>query len=623
MVVAAIPKASAFTLIFLSGFLFYAISSILDIHVNDLNARLAENGTLHISGEEINGSYSIPLIGEWKFSWLQLNDSLQKNNENVRLVDVPHSWEEEKEGPVALSLYGYGSYHLTVVTDEIYPTLAIKIPAISSAYKLFINGKLISSGGNVGTSAEEYFPDFNPEVALFNPGTRQINITLQVSNYDGYWAGIWYPLRLSNPDTLYNEQLISMIRSGVIMAILLTIAFFNLIQFTLRPADFLPFIIALSCVMVGFREIETSQILNIANIAKLDWSTYIRISFLTFYLTAAIFTSYFHFSFPKDFHKPVLVGFYLISALFSLLVLFTPPIVFNATMWWYQVLILTFMVYMIWRLYFVYKRRRYGARFILLGTLVLFVFVINDVLHNLTVIESSFMASFGLIAFTLCQTYLTIMRFIKATEDNALLSEALDKRNQEVHDFSLSLEQQISHSDQLKKVNRRLEELANLDTLTELPNRRGILPFAKQAMVRTKNEGIPFSMLLVDFDHFKQINDDLGHETGDKVLKEGAGIMKRALREQDIVARWGGEEFLVLLPSTALKGAEVLAKKLCTALRENLSAPDQRCITATIGIAEYQKDESFEQLFNRADIALYAGKNNGRDRAEMAGRVAG
>jgi len=170
---------------------------------------------------------------------------------------------------------------------------------------------------------------------------------------------------------------------------------------------------------------------------------------------------------------------------------------------------------------------------------------------------------------------------------------------------------------------RRMEDelrwLATTDALTGLPNRRHFLDLAQSERQRAVRHGHELSLLMVDVDYFKSINDTYGHGVGDEVLRALAGMISDSLREEELVGRLGGEEFAVLLPETGLEGALDAAGRL----REQVSrAPvatgqGDLNVTVSIGVSDWREaEEPVESLLIRADEALYAAKNEGRDRVE-------
>jgi diguanylate cyclase len=168
--------------------------------------------------------------------------------------------------------------------------------------------------------------------------------------------------------------------------------------------------------------------------------------------------------------------------------------------------------------------------------------------------------------------------------------------------------------------NRKLRKLATTDPLTRLFNRRHMTQLAKKELSRYERNGYPLSVILLDIDHFKVINDRYGHEAGDYVLKEVARVIKEQLRTQDLIARWGGEEFLVILPDTSIGRAEAGAERIRTGLlAHHWQTPGGEEVELTIsaGVSEFRPGDDLNAAINRADRALYRGKNNGRNRVEL------
>ncbi len=175
---------------------------------------------------------------------------------------------------------------------------------------------------------------------------------------------------------------------------------------------------------------------------------------------------------------------------------------------------------------------------------------------------------------------------------------------------------------ELALANRRLEQMANTDMLTGLPNRRYAIRRLKQELAESKRSGADLGVMILDLDHFKQINDKFGHEVGDKVLVHVAKVMNQVLRTSDIVCRFGGEEFLVIAPSTGLMAGRKLAERIRSAL-EATPPPKLklgRPVTASIGVASLGGgDEDEVDIIRRADHALYKAKAAGRNRVLVDG----
>jgi diguanylate cyclase (GGDEF)-like protein/PAS domain S-box-containing protein len=160
---------------------------------------------------------------------------------------------------------------------------------------------------------------------------------------------------------------------------------------------------------------------------------------------------------------------------------------------------------------------------------------------------------------------------------------------------------------------KRIEELSMRDRLTGLFNRHKLDIVLAAEQERFKRYGSNFCAVIIDADHFKNVNDTYGHQVGDYVLKKLAKLMQENSRQTDFVGRWGGEEFLIIATETELEQAQIMAEKLRTIIEKSDFAPAER-VTVSIGIAQYTKGEPTAKFINRADEALYEAKQTGRNR---------
>lgn len=205
-----------------------------------------------------------------------------------------------------------------------------------------------------------------------------------------------------------------------------------------------------------------------------------------------------------------------------------------------------------------------------------------------------------------------VAQTLRNTEDiketMAALVRVLDAGRAEVE----SLRHQLHHS----------HELATTDPLTGLLNRAGFSEALVEAMAQSRTQGSTLSLLLLDLDHFKRINDSYGHLLGDKVLRAVSQVLRSSVRNVDRVSRFGGEEFAVVLPSTPLDGA----LKIADMLRQNIAKCRVReasgkfidQVTVSIGAGAWTEHEAVDQLIERVDLALYESKRNGRNRVTRA-----
>ncbi len=180
------------------------------------------------------------------------------------------------------------------------------------------------------------------------------------------------------------------------------------------------------------------------------------------------------------------------------------------------------------------------------------------------------------------------------------------------HGVMVDVSHQVAHENHLR-------ELSDTDDLTGLANRRRLMQRLEEEMSRARRHGYLLSLLLLDLDHFKRVNDTWGHLKGDQVLRDIATLCHATLRQEDVVARLGGEELAILLPMTPLTDAMRLAERLRQRIADHDFGLDRRVVTASLGAAEYRHGDTLETLIERADQGLYVAKDEGRNRVRSLG----
>ncbi|WP_252362254.1 GGDEF domain-containing protein [Acinetobacter cumulans] len=197
---------------------------------------------------------------------------------------------------------------------------------------------------------------------------------------------------------------------------------------------------------------------------------------------------------------------------------------------------------------------------------------------------------------------------------NSMTSTLLTQKHQ-LEEANATLEQKVQERTlALKEANLELEKLANHDGLTGLYNRRAFNDYQAYLFGQFQRQQQAYAVLLLDVDFFKKVNDSFGHETGDHVLQSVASLVATAVRSTDFVARFGGEEFIVLLPATEQDGAVLLAGKIRQSI-ENENIIQDYPITASIGVSVVLvSDQDGNDAIRRADQALYQAKKQGRNR---------
>ncbi len=224
---------------------------------------------------------------------------------------------------------------------------------------------------------------------------------------------------------------------------------------------------------------------------------------------------------------------------------------------------------------------------------------------------------------------------ISESESYSKLTSYIDTNNnkimpelQKLHECCIALlkhaEQLINTKDQaetkLVELNRSLNLATRVDPMTGLANRRAIMEMIKQEFSRSNRHQRNSSIIIANLDNFKNINETLGYNTGDDLLVEVSRVLRGCLRNEDICARWGGEEFLILLPETRLDGALAVAEKIreSIAMTVFLANREGIRITTSLGVCEHKSDQDIFEAISRADQALRQAKSGGKNRALVA-----
>jgi diguanylate cyclase (GGDEF)-like protein len=202
----------------------------------------------------------------------------------------------------------------------------------------------------------------------------------------------------------------------------------------------------------------------------------------------------------------------------------------------------------------------------------------------------------------------TIGRAILIIEPIASLRASLVKKNKE-----------------LSAALKRVEEMATHDSLTEALNRRAMIDVLQIELKRFERSGTFFCVAMIDLDNFKPINDSFGHAIGDEVLRMFSGIMRSSLRLSDRLARYGGDEFVLMLTDTRRDPAMLVLERLCSEIEgyDWARIVPGLAVTASIGVTMVERGDTIDQALERADNALYAAKSEGRNKVRAAGRTAG
>lgn len=578
--------------------------------------KLAHVGQVTVLPADFSERNTLALVGDWSFFWEQLLEPKQinSNSDNRSFIEVSGGWQS-KQNQTHYEAIGYATYHLQVALQQPSNNLALQIPQIESAYKLYVDSELLAFAGEVTNIESRASADYKIAKVRIPDGLDGFEITIQVSNYHSGWGGLWQPIVLGDADSLSLLQRDQVALSLFILGALLITALNALILFFLRPTDRIPVVFACVCMLLFLREFTLEHMSVYLPAIASGFELITKLNFFSYYTIVPASLYFYHLNFRKVFHAQFCRSIYLVCAVFVVFILFFPTRYFGMSMIVFNGIALVVMLYMLQRTWVAMNKKLRGAAIMLLGSLIAFAFAVNDILNANGMITTGRFFSFGIIGFILCQNFVTNSRFNHLITRNETLTEKLKERNADLELMSELLETKVEQRTRdLNIANEELKSRANSDPLTKSLNRFGLHQHIQAAFERYRRSQETFSILLIDYDHFKEINDNYGHDVGDIALITGADLIKNGIREQDKLARWGGEEFLILLPNTNLQGAESKANQLRIAINSRpLGQPVSIKVSVTGGVVEVEPKDTFETLFKRVDDALYRGKQQGRN----------
>lgn len=395
----------------------------------------AVNGVLDLRQWDLETDGPVRLYGEWLFYWNQFVPPASISGheplpEPSGTFSLPSYWNNYEIDGKPISGVGYGSYLLTVKLSKPLANLAFKINDIQTAYRFHVDGREIAAIGQTGRSAESSEPAYKPLIADFSPDRSQFQIVIHVSNFHHRKGGAWESITLGTSHQIreYRENKLTL--ELFLIGSILIMGLYHIGLFMHRRQDRAALFFGLFCIDIVVRSLITGERFINQLLPGASWEVLYKVEFLSFYLGVPLFVMFLHSLFPMDVSRWMLRATQMLGALFSLVVIATPSIVFTNTLTLYQIITSIVGLYVTFILIRAIARKREGAYVLLLGFLVLFGSVINDILHVNQFIHTGFYLSFGLFVFIFSQAFLIAVRFSQAFNTVEQQTWELIKTNQ-------------------------------------------------------------------------------------------------------------------------------------------------------------------------------------------------
>ncbi len=410
---------------------------------------------------------------------------------------------------------------------------------IFTAYRLWINGREIKSCGSVSASEEGFIPAFRPHVTAFRADRDLLEVILQVTNFSYKSGGLSTAIEFGPAPMLHEQRERTIILNYILFGNLLIMGLYHLGLFSLRREDRSTLFFGLLCLIMDSRVLVTNEMFFVTLFTGAGY-----------YLMMPVFTAFLYSLYPDVYHKKVIKSLLFTGFISVLMVFVTNQSFYLKTEPFAQILIVSAAVYLLTGLIKAIIKKMDGAILVVTGTAIVLVTTINDILYGQY--SSSFhpmstLAPYGMHVFVFIQSYI-----LSASFSNAF-------------------------------------RIANVDKLTQVFNRRRLNELTENIFEKSEKSGKTLSLLFMDLDFFKAVNDTYGHDTGDLVLKLVASEFKNSIRKGDIFARMGGEEFALMLPETTAEEARHIADRIRKAFSEKDIQIKDITIRVTISIATIQK----------------------------------
>lgn len=550
------------------GIVFIGIFAILIYNANQhFNISYkAEDGILDLSNCNLSKEKYIKLQGKWKLYYEELLTPEEiKTKDTDSYYDIPGKLRDQVQGKTK----GYMTLHLKLKLpdDQAY---GIYCDSMFTASKIWINGNVLDGHGVVGKDMKSEKAIYRPQYIFFNPINKEADIVIQTSTF----RDIEPALKASIIGT--KEQIVKLTHKnmwidGFIMGLMLIMGILNFGFYFTEPKQKRNLYFAMICIIMLFRTSILNSRIFVQLYPNMDYEVLSKIAAITFYLSVTFYVLFLDDIFENRIRiKKYAVGF---GAIFTALCLVTKNTFYDRL----DVLLVTITgIFALYLLIFILKEMKQKNR-IASKNLWLFIIVCitaaNDIGINNSSLYSKYMIQYGIIGYIIVQSIFIV-------------------------------------DDYLEK-HRKLERI-HRDGLTSLYNNKYIKEILIKQLHFYKERKEPFSLIMLDVDDFKDINDNYGHMFGDTVIMDVANILSETTDEIGYAGRFGGDEFLIILPKTIEVNAIITAKNIMGRIQElNSKYNIDKKISISVGVYENNAKDLIECI-NNVDELLYKAKSSGK-----------
>lgn len=557
---------------------FMIIVSLLVIYggFNDKSVN-AVKGNVNLKGYDFEKNGNVNIKGQLELynnKLLKPNDlELEKPDKYLTILDSLKSQLNGKDT-------GYMTLHLKIFAAD-GVTYGIRMQELLSASKIWVNGILQEQVGKVGTSYKDEKAIYLPIYMYFTPKNGVIDIVMQTSNYRTFFASV-KPIEFGLKDKVMNTSMLNISLDLMIVGALFIIeTLFFVLRKNMKNGRLCGYFWII-CFLIQIRCLFFNERVIVRFFPNMPFELLSKTAALTYYMLVLVYVLFLKEMF-SHFPKKIVTVSMFFCTVFSGICIITNNTFYDRLTFLSQLILGAILFGILIFLIKSVRAKEKNSDIMFWAFAFLMVTILNDVLVNNGVLNTRYGAQIGMFNFVFLQTYVIIIKY----SDEIIISEKIKLENKIIYEKSIR------------------------DNLTNLYNRNYIEQVLDNSMKKYMNTGEIFTLLMLDIDYFKAINDTYGHLQGDYVLSTVSDIIMGSVRGTDYVGRFGGEEFIVILINTKQKKASEIAERI----RKNISDfPFNNGIKVTIsgGLYENHTDVKRECIKN-ADDMLYKAKKNGRN----------
>lgn len=340
----------------------------------------AEAGFLDLSTLDFSADNAVYLGGKWAFYYNKFIDPVGSKDSPDGFIKVPKLWNSFLYEGKSIGAHAYGSYRLGVKLGHSQDILGLKLPSMSSCYRLYINGKLIHQSGVPGTSRESETPEWKPDIAFFAPHSAHLDIVVHVSNFHYAKGGMWGNILFGSKEGIVKYRDISLMRSFLLFGILSITALFML-SLSLIEKNFPCLYLGLFCLACALREITVREVAIWNILGHIHHSLLAKLEYITMPLITLFYIMFIYNLYKREFSKKVYTGISLIMVVLTLFTLLTEPNIFSSYLWVYQMVVLMAFIYSAFIIARAFIKKNPSSGIILAGIVIMLLAIVNDILY--------------------------------------------------------------------------------------------------------------------------------------------------------------------------------------------------------------------------------------------------